>query len=128
MFLEPITEYELEKELENVKPNKSSGYDGINTKIIKLSAKEISKPLSHIFNLTFTTGIIPDYLRIALIAPIFKGNDEKKFENYRPISVLTCFSKLLENRLMVKRLSKFLVWIHQNSSMDSEKIDLQNTQ
>lgn len=52
MFLDPITEYELEKELENMKPNKSSGYDGINTKIIKLSAKEISKPLtSNIYNL-----------------------------------------------------------------------------
>jgi hypothetical protein len=52
LTVDPITEYELEKELENMKPNKSSGYDGINTKIIKLSAKEISKPLtSNIYNL-----------------------------------------------------------------------------
>jgi hypothetical protein len=58
------------------------------------------------FNLIFTY-FIPDDLKIALITPIFKGNDEKKFENYRPISVLTCFSKLLE-RLMVKRLTTFL--------------------
>jgi retron-type reverse transcriptase len=42
-----------------------------------------------------------------LITPNFKANDAMKFENYRPISVLVCFSKLLE-RLMINRLSKFV--------------------
>ena len=74
----------------------------IQLNIAKLSVKEISKPLTHIFNLTFSTGIIPDNLKVA----IFKGNDAMKFE-VRPISVLVCFSKLLE-RLMINRLSKFI--------------------
>ena len=60
-----------------------------------------------IFNLTFEMGIIPDKLKIALVTPIFKANENNKFENYRPISVLTCFSKLLE-RLMYKRLIKYV--------------------
>ena len=42
-----------------------------------------------------------------MITPNFKANDAMKFENYRPISVLVCFSKLLE-RLMINRLSKFV--------------------
>jgi hypothetical protein len=84
---------------------KSSGYDGINAKIIKIIAKEISKPLTHIFNLSFSSGIIPDNLKVALITPIFKSNEDNKFENYQPISVLTCFSKLLE-KLVVKRLTQ----------------------
>jgi retron-type reverse transcriptase len=42
-----------------------------------------------------------------LITPNFTANDAMKFENYRPISVLVCFSKLLE-RLMINRLSKFV--------------------
>jgi retron-type reverse transcriptase len=42
-----------------------------------------------------------------MITPIFKGTDAMKFENYRPISVLVCFSKLLE-RLMTNRLSKII--------------------
>jgi retron-type reverse transcriptase len=52
---------------------------------------------------------MPDILKIALqlITPIFKGNEKNRFENYRPISVLTCFSKLLE-KLMVKRLIAFI--------------------
>ena len=53
------------------------------------------------------SGIIPDNLKVALVTPIFKSNDETKFENYRPISVLTCFSKLLE-KLMAKRLTMFI--------------------
>ncbi len=76
-----MTENELEIELENMKSNKSSGYDGINAKIIKIIAKEISKPLTHIFNLSFSSGI-PDNLKVALITPIFKSNEDNKFENY----------------------------------------------
>ena len=45
-----------------MKPNKNSGCDDINTKIIKKIAKEISKPLAHIVNLLFLSGIIPDNL------------------------------------------------------------------
>ncbi len=82
LFLNAITENELEIELENMKTNKSSGYDGINAKIIKIIAKEISKPLTHIFNLSFSSGIIPDNLKVALITPIFKSNEDNKFENY----------------------------------------------
>ena len=90
-----------------MKQNKSPGYDNISSKIIKLTAKNISEPLTHIFNTTFLTGIIPDKLKIALVTPIFKTNENNKFKNYRPISVLSCFSKLLE-KLMYKRLIKFI--------------------
>ena len=106
-FLNPITEHELETELKKMKSNKSFGYDGISTNIARIIAKEISKPLAHIFDLTFTFGSIPDKLKVALVTPIFKGNDDNKFENYRPLSVLNCFSKLLE-KLMIKRLTKFI--------------------
>jgi hypothetical protein len=56
--------------------NKSSGYDDINSNITKITAEEISKPLTHIFNLLFLSGIIPDNLKVALVTPIFKGNEE----------------------------------------------------
>ena len=104
-FLNPITEHELELELKNTNSNKSCGYDGISTNVLKIIAKEISKPLTHIFNLTFSNGIIPDKLKIALVTPIFKGNERNKCENYRPISVLNYFSKLIE-KLMTARLTK----------------------
>ena len=96
MFLEPITIDEIETEITNMKQNKSPGYDNISSKIIKLTAKNISESLTHILNTTFLTGIIPDKLKIALVTPIFKTNENTKFKNYRPISVLSCFPKLLE--------------------------------
>ena len=87
--------------------NKSPGYDEINNKILKLSAKEISKPLTHMFNLSFENGIFPNSLKLAIVMPIFKSDDNKKFKNYRPISVLSCFSKVLE-RLMYNRLINYI--------------------
>ena len=55
----------------------------------KGKGKELSKSLTHTFNTTFITGITADQLKIALISPIFKTGDQHRFENYRPIYVLT---------------------------------------
>ena len=44
---------------------------------------------------------------MAIVTPAFKSNDKESFSNYRPISVLPCFSKILE-KLMYKRIIKFL--------------------
>ena len=68
---------------------------------------EISKPITQIFNQTFLTGNIPIELKIALVTPIYKSNEKNKFENYRPISVITCFAKILE-KIMYKRLNNFV--------------------
>jgi retron-type reverse transcriptase len=46
-------------------------------------------------------------LKLAIVSPIYKANENNLFENYRPISVLTCFSKLLE-KLMYKRLYNYV--------------------
>ena len=106
-FIEPVTKFDVEAEIKNLNSQKSPGYDGISIKIIKTVANEISEPLSHVFNLTFLSGTIPDSLKIALVTPIFKDNETNEFKNYRPISVITCFSKILE-KLMYRRLIKFI--------------------
>ena len=66
-------------------------------------APYVSVPLSHVFNLTFTTGKIPNDLKVALITPVYKASEKNVFSNYRPISVLPFFSKILE-KLMYERL------------------------
>ena len=60
-----------------------------------------------IFNLSLSTGIFPDKLKIAKISPIFKNGEKDRLKNYEPISVLPCFSKLLE-RIMYDRLYSYL--------------------
>ena len=67
----------------------------------------IIQPLFTIFNLSLTTGVVPDDLKHAKVIPIFKGGDSSMFINYRPISLLPCFSKILE-RIVANRLNIFI--------------------
>ena len=61
----------------------------------------------HIFNLSIQTGIFSAELKIASFTPIFNGGENWNLGNYRPISVLPCFSKILE-RIMYNWLYKYL--------------------
>ena len=87
--------------------NTASGIDDFSPRIIKRIIKEISKPLCHIFNLSLSSGIFPNKLKIARVTPVFKKGDKCELSNYRPISVLPCFSKILE-RIVYNRTVKFL--------------------
>ena len=66
----------------------------------------IAHPLVFIFNLSLSTGLVPDKLKIAKIATVFKKDDPHKFDNYRPISILPSISKLLE-KCIYNRLYSF---------------------
>ena len=57
--------------------------------------------------MSLAKGIFPDDIKIARITPVFKAGNENKVGNYRPISILPCFSKILE-RIMYNRLFKYL--------------------
>jgi hypothetical protein len=60
-----------------------------------------------VFNLSFSEGSFPDHLKQAKVIPIFKKGDTMIFSNYRPISVLSIFSKILE-KLMYNRLIEYI--------------------
>ena len=64
--------------------------------------------LKHIFNVSLAKGVFPDKLKIARVRPIFKKVNNTLVTNYGPMSVLPCFSKLLE-RIIYNRLYRFLV-------------------
>ena len=61
-------------------------------------------PLEHIFNISLQAGVFPDGMKIARVIPLFKNGNINDFTNYRPISLLSQFSKILEkifhNRMM----------------------------
>ena len=107
IFLDGVTEKEVEIEISTLNSNKSCGHDEIPPKFVKQISKHIIKPLTYIFNQSLTTGVIPDDLKIALVTPIYKANGKEEFSNYRPISVLPCFSKILE-KIIYKRVLKYL--------------------
>ena len=103
----PTTPAEIISTIEKLKPKTSKGHDNINNKLIKQTCIPIARVLSHIINLSFEQGIIPQNLKLAKVIPIFKSSDNTLLKNYRPISILPTFSKIFE-KLVHKRLYSFL--------------------
>ena len=96
-------ENELENEFVSLKTNKSSGYDDISADVVKRVSDEIFGFLKYYFNISLAKGVFPDKLKIVWVTLIFKKGKNTLVTNYRPISFLPCFSKLLE-RIMYNRL------------------------
>ena len=114
----PTDNYEIFSILRNINPNKSPGPDCLDPFVIKQAAEPLAPILSYIFNISMDSGRVPDQLKIAKVIPIFKADDNKKFSNYRPISILPIFSKILE-RVVYTRLVKYFT---KHNSLDLEKI------
>ena len=114
-----ITEEIILDNLKKIKTKNSAGPDNISSRLLKEIIGVLLKPLVHVFNLSFKSGYIPPELKTAQIIPIFKNGSEDKhsFNNYRPISLLSNFGKLLEKiaaSQMIKYLNKFnILYIHQ---------------
>ena len=106
-FLTKITKQEVLNEINRLKPGKAAGHDGIKPGIIEECSESLVDPLMHLYKLSFETGVFPDIWKIAKFIPVFKKGDRSDEDNYRPISLLSCFEKILE-RLMCKRMLDFL--------------------
>ena len=106
-FISPTVPDEVSSIIQSLKKNKSTGPNSIPVKLLKILDPHISVQLSQIINDSFQNGIFPDKLKIAKVIPIFKKGDATKDSNYRPISLLSVFSKIFE-KLMHQRLYNFL--------------------
>jgi len=106
-FVAPTNNTELMKIITKLNNSKSPGYDNIGPSLIKDVSVVILDPLVHIFNLSLLNGCVPDKLKIAKVIPVFKKGDRSQPTNYRPISLLSIFDKLLE-KLMFSRLISYL--------------------
>ena len=106
MFINPVNVTELSEIILSLN-NSSPGWDGLDTNIMKKSSGLIVHPLVYAINLCIEQGIFPKELKIAKIIPIYKSNDKQLITNYRPISILPVFSKLLE-RVLHNRLLSFV--------------------
>ena len=93
--------------INNIKSSGCAGPDGIPSLIIKHSKYAIANILSHLCNLSFSSGVFPNSLKVAKVFPLFKNGDRKLISNYRPISLLNAFSKIVE-KLMCNRLNSYL--------------------
>ena len=106
IFIEPTNSDEIKKIITKLK-NSAPGQDDIILNDIKSNLNILIQPLTYVTNLSLTQGIFPDDLKKAKIIPLYKANDPMLFNNYRPISILPLFSKVLE-RIMYNRLLEFI--------------------
>lgn len=107
IFLEPVDESEVINVINNLKNSTSSGADNYSTSLIKKISVYLAKPLCHIINLCFKDGSFPNILKISKIICLYKKGNPKSITNYRPISLLSVFSKIIE-KILAKRIISFL--------------------
>ena len=94
MFLCPISPTEIYNVIFQLNSNKSCGFDGINAKFVITASEVLSPILSILINSCFDLGVFPSILKIAKVIPVFKAGDKGEVSNYRPISLLSVFSKI----------------------------------
>ena len=87
--------------------NSSAGHDELPPFVAKSSIDEYIEPLTHLINESLRTGICPSELKLARVVPIFKSGDPSLLTNYRPISILSFFSKVFE-RIVYHYLFDFI--------------------
>lgn len=107
LFLSPTDRNGILKLSSSLKNKHERGVDDMSPYVIKKLISYIVKPLTHVFNLSFMSGTFPESMKVSKVTPLCKKGDIHDLSNYRPISLLSTFSKILE-RLMYNRLSTCL--------------------
>jgi len=95
------------KLLSGLDTRKSLGPDEISPRVMKETCSEISGILTFIFNQSLNSGVVPADWRIANIFALHKKNSKDLPENYRPISLTSISSKILEH-IVYSSISRFL--------------------
>ena len=107
MSIKPIYKEEIKNIILSLNPRKAGGPDNMKIELIQRCLDELIEPLMIIYELSFKIGEVPNKMKIAKVVPIHKKGKMDQVNNYRPISLLSVFGKILE-KLFCKRLIKFL--------------------
>ena len=107
IFMKPTTPDEIQNIITTIKPKLSCGIDNIPSKVIKYIPKTILKALFHVFNLSLAQCTFISSFKTTKIIPIYTKGDSEFIQNYWPVSLLSCISKILE-KVVYLRLNNFL--------------------
>ena len=103
----PISVFEIFNYLTHLKQSRTRGLDGIDSRILKLSAPVITDTLTYIFNLCLEKNYFPNAFKKAKVIPIYKSGNSTDPSNYRPISIISTLSKPLEKHINKHLLRHF---------------------
>ena len=107
MYLTEIGPHEIEEIIQHLGSNKAGDIYNSNTNLVKLGGSVLTQIMTLLFNKSFDQGVFPSALKVSKIVPIHKGDSLFELSNYRPISLLPIFSKILE-KLMYIRVIGFI--------------------
>ena len=102
-----ITCQGVENLLTKLDPSKATGPDGISPKILKTLAKETAPILTTIFRHSLQTGCVPTQWKKANVTPVYKKGEHYKASNYRPVSLTSVPSKVMEH-IVVSQMMSYL--------------------
>ncbi|CAB3982361.1 Hypothetical predicted protein [Paramuricea clavata] len=103
-----ITSKDVQEIIDKLSNNKAIGSDGISVKLLKLIAPVFCEPLTKLLNYSIATNTFPSAWKMARVTPLYKDGERDQSNNYRPISVLSVLSKILEKHV-AKSLMNYLV-------------------
>ena len=101
------TELEVKRLLTQLRAHKATGPDGIGNWVLKHCSNTLCKPLTVLFNKSLADGVFPRTWKLANVSPVYKKGSKSDKVNYRPISLLSNMSKVLE-KIVFKRLYEYL--------------------
>jgi hypothetical protein len=107
IFIYPVTG-EVISLTKSLKGKPTAGYDDMPDSLVEQCIQLIKGPLAHIYNASLGSGVFPDEWKTAKLKPLYKNGDRYDMLNYRPISIISVFAKLLE-RLMYNRIIYFYI-------------------
>ena len=102
-----VTSSQILSTMRKINPKKACGYDEIPGKLIKHGAEVLSTSLTPIFNNCIRISVFPDSFKKAEVRPIHKKDDIMSIKNYRPVSILSSYSKVVEGLLCEQIISYF---------------------
>ena len=105
-FLSLVTPVKIEIIINTLQAGKAVGPYRIPISLLRILCSHITKPICIIINGSFSSGVFPDRLKLAKVIPLHKQGATDVPSNYRPISLLSIFSKVIE-KLMYKQLLEF---------------------
>lgn len=107
IFLIPTTTFEVKRTVTNFQSKHSVGYDNLSIDMVKKTIASICLPLTALINRCFENGYFPLSLKVAKVVALHKGGSSHMAANYRPISLLSPISKVIESVIKI-RLMDFL--------------------
>ena len=107
MKFKTVISMHIVREINKLRIGKAAGPDSIPITVVRDVGDLVAKPLAMLFNASLENGIFPKIWKLARVARIFKLGVKKNVKNYRPISVISVFSRILE-RIMHDQILNFI--------------------